>query len=76
VSQLQFRNEFLDLVKNNSDIVNTLLMSDGSHFHVSGYVNKQNCRYWASPLHSAQVMVWCAVYSHGIIGPYFFENVE
>ena len=28
VSRLQFCNEFLDLVRNNSDIVNTLLMSD------------------------------------------------
>jgi hypothetical protein len=28
-------------------MVNTLLMSDEAHFHVSGYVNKQNCRYWA-----------------------------
>jgi len=30
VSRLQFCNEFLDLVKNNSDIVNKLLMSDVS----------------------------------------------
>jgi len=30
VSQLQFCNEFLDLAKNNSDIVNILLMSDMS----------------------------------------------
>jgi hypothetical protein len=22
-------------------------MSDEAHFHVSGYVNKHNCRYWA-----------------------------
>jgi len=44
VSRLQFCNEFLGLVKNNSDIVNTLLMSDEAHFHVSGYVNKQKYR--------------------------------
>jgi hypothetical protein len=62
VSQLQFCNEFLDLVKNNSNILNTLL-SDEAHFQVSGYVNKQNCCYWAlnnphelyqCPLHSAK----------------------
>jgi hypothetical protein len=47
VSRLQFCNEFLDLVNNNRDIVNTLLMSDEAHFHMSGYVNKQNCRHWA-----------------------------
>jgi hypothetical protein len=59
---LQFCNQFLDLERNNSGIMNTLLMSDEAHFHVSGYVNKQNCRYWAPnnqrelhqrPLHSA-----------------------
>jgi len=45
VSRLQFCNEFLNLVKNNSDIVNTLLMLDEAHFYVSGCVNKHNCRY-------------------------------
>jgi len=85
VSQLQFCNEFLDLVKNNSVIVNTLLMSDEAHFHVSGYVNKQKCYYWAPnnphelhqhPLHSTKMTVWCAVSSHGNTGPYCFENAE
>jgi len=60
-------------------------MSDEAHFHVSGYVNKQKCRYWAPnnphelqqhPLHSAKVTVWCAVSSYGIIGPYCFENAK
>jgi len=36
VSRLQFCNEFLGLVKNNSEVVNTLLMSDETHFLVSG----------------------------------------
>jgi len=45
VSQLQFCNEFLDLVENNSNILNTLLMSIKAHFHVSGYVKKQKCHY-------------------------------
>jgi hypothetical protein len=36
VSHLQFCNEFLGLVKNNSEVVNTLLMSDEAHFLVSG----------------------------------------
>ena len=85
VSQPQFCNEFLDLAKNNSDIINTLLMSDEAQVHVSGYVNKQNYHYWAPnnphdlhqhPLHSAKVTVWCAVSSHGIIGPYCSENAE
>ena len=85
MSRLQFCNKFLGLVKNNSDIVNTLLMSDEAHFHVSGYMNKQKYRYWAPnngrelhhcPLHSAKATVWCAVYCYGITGPYFFEIEE
>ena len=82
-NRVQFCNEFLDLVKNNSDKVNILLMSDEAHFPVSGYVNKQKCRYWTlnNPRElrqrpSVTVTVWCAVSSHGIIGPYFFENEE
>jgi hypothetical protein len=52
---------------------------------VSGYVNKQNCHYWAPnnphelhqcPLHCEKVTVWCSVYSHETFGPYFYENAE
>ncbi|KAF2355783.1 RNA-polymerase II-associated protein 3-like C-terminal domain [Trinorchestia longiramus] len=58
-------------------------MSDEAHFHLSGYVNKQNCRYWSAenpkivheiPLHSEKITVWCGMTSERIIGPYFFEN--
>ena len=46
-------------------------MSDEAHFHHSGYVNKQDCRYWRAknsrnihelPLHSQKVTVWCGRY--------------
>ena len=72
-------------MKNYSETVNTLIMSIKAHFHVSGNVNKKNCHCWAPnnphelhqhPLHSAKVTVWCEVYSHVIIGPYFFENTK
>ena len=58
-------------------------MSDEAQFHLSGFVNKQNFRYWSAtnpielherPLHSSKVTVWCAISSFGIIGPYFFED--
>jgi hypothetical protein len=60
-------------------------MSDEVHFCMPGYVNKQNGHYWAPnnppelhqcPLYNAKVTGWCAISPHGIIGPYFFENVE
>ena len=55
--------------------------SDEAHFHLNGYVNKENMRYWAEtnprelherPLHSPKVTVWCAISSTGIAGPFFF----
>ncbi|XP_046962436.1 uncharacterized protein LOC124531912 [Vanessa cardui] len=63
--------------------LNNILFSDEAHFHLCGFVNKQNCRYWAvenpqlkhqRPLHSLKVTVWAAMSAQGIIGPHFFEN--
>lgn len=79
----QFCETFLGMVEENEELVHNLWMSDEAHFHLSGFVNKQNFRYWSDqnphqihqqPLHSAKVTVWCAMSSSGIIGPYFFEN--
>jgi len=58
-------------------------VSDEKTFSLNGSVNKQNCRYWVPtnprqlherPLHSPQVVVWCAISAQGITGPYFFEG--
>jgi hypothetical protein len=60
-------------------------MSDEAPFRVSGYVNKQICRYWSPVnqhylqqclLHIAKVTMCCEVYYHGIIGLCFFENAK
>lgn len=79
----RFCERFLVMIEENQDIVHNFWMSDEAHFHLSGYVNKQNFRYWSDtnprqlhqqPLHSSKVTVWCAMSSLGIIGPFFFEN--
>lgn len=58
-------------------------MSDEAHFHFTGYVNKQNYRYWTDTnlnevykrsLYASKVTVWYDVSLYGIIKPYFFEN--
>ena len=58
-------------------------MSDKAHFHLGGYVDKQNCRIWISenskmiiekPLYPQRLTVWCGSWVGGIIGPNFFEN--
>ena len=60
-------------------------MTDEAYFHLSGFVNKQNYRYWPPenpqeihqhPLHSESLTVWCGIASFGVLGPYFFEDDE
>lgn len=65
------------------DFHRKIIFSDEAHFWLNGYVNKQNCRYWSEDnqyviteksYYPQKVTVWCAFWSEGIIGPYFFEN--
>lgn len=81
--RIRFCQAMLNVIGTNGERVHNLWMSDEAHFHLSGYVNKQNFRYWSAnnprdlhekPLHSEKVTVWCAVSSRGLVGPYFFED--
>ena len=58
-------------------------MSDRAWFHLSGYVNSQNMRYWSSEnphithetqLPDLKIGVWCAVSGTKIVRPIFFES--
>jgi hypothetical protein len=73
----------LQLINQNQELVNNLLMSSEAHFHLAGFVNKQDFCYWSAtnpiepherPLHSSQVTVWSVISSFGIIDLYFFED--
>jgi hypothetical protein len=55
--------------------------SDEDCFHLSGYVNSQNSRFWNSEnpqlfhevsLHSLKIGCWCAISRKRIVGPIFF----
>jgi hypothetical protein len=55
--------------------------SDDAWFHLKGYINTQNNRYWISQnphlthedlLHPVKVGVWCALSARRIAGPVFF----
>jgi len=83
VNRVNFCQTFLQLINQNQEPVNNLLMSDEAYFNLSGFVKKQNFRYWsatnpidlhARPLHISKVAVWSAISSFGIIGPCFFEE--
>jgi len=48
--------------------VKKIIFSDEAHFHLSGYVNKQNCQIWGSEnprasmekqMRPQRVTVWC-----------------
>ncbi|GFV62007.1 DUF4817 domain-containing protein [Trichonephila clavipes] len=67
------------------DFHKRIFLSDEAHFWLNGYVNKQNCRIWSeanpqvyveTPLHPEKLTVWCALWTGGIIGPYFLKNDE
>ena len=82
---LQFCRQFVGILTDNLDLPNKLLMSDEAHFHLHGTVNKQNFRYWSAanphklhqrPTYDPEVTVCSAVWSRGVIGPYFFEDED
>lgn len=86
-SDHQQRRVFADWVvemhENDPEFHRKIILSDEAHFHLGGFVNKQNCRIWGSenprvivekPLYPQRVTVWCGLWSGGVIGPYFFEN--
>ncbi|GFX19197.1 putative transposable element [Trichonephila clavipes] len=85
----QARRRFVEWAQNEIAIVpdfhKRILFSDEVHFWLNGYVNKQNCHIWSeanpqvyveTPLHPEKLIVWCALWAGGIIGPYFFKNDE
>jgi len=83
--RLQFSCHFQGILTENPDLPNKLLMSYEAHFHSHGIVKKQNFRYWPDanshklhqhPLYDPKFTVWCAVWSRGVIGPYFFEDED
>lgn len=71
------------LVQDNLDILDYTWFSDEAWFHLSGYINSQNCRIWASknlnaiheePPYSKKIGVWCGISWRRIIGPIFFDT--
>ena len=54
-----------------------------THFHLDGFVNRQNCYVWGSEkprvigekqTHPQRVTVWRGFWPGGVVGPCFFEN--
>ncbi|GBM62578.1 hypothetical protein AVEN_224375-1 [Araneus ventricosus] len=79
LQRFDFANEILTMIVIEGFDVGCIWFTDEAHFHLNGFVNKQNWRFWESenprlceekPLHSPKVTAWVAVCSRGIIGPF------
>ena len=81
--RLEYAIQLQDLANGDPNFLKNLIMSDEVHFHLNGFINKQNCRIWGSEnphvtaerqLHPQKCTVWCGVTVDEVIGPYFFKN--
>lgn len=68
---------------NDNNTLDKSFFTDEAWFHLSGYINSQNYRTWATEnphtmietdLHPIKVGVWVAISRRRIIGPIFFEE--
>ncbi|KAK9872165.1 hypothetical protein WA026_016219 [Henosepilachna vigintioctopunctata] len=66
-----------------ADFSSKIIPSEEAHFHLDGFINRQNCRFWGSEnhhvvvekqMHPQCVTVLRGFWAGGIIGPYFFGN--
>ena len=74
---------FSETIDNNEKFLNDVWFSDEAHFLLNGHVNSKNWVFWGSknphrvvgrPWHSKKCTAWVAISTHGIIGPFFFED--
>jgi len=81
--RLSFCEEMLQAIREDETLLSHIVWTDEAHFHLSGEVNRHNCRYWSkdnphhtvsSPMYSAKTTVWCGIWSGGVIGPIFFDE--
>ena len=82
-SRFEFANHMIALIEEKKIDIKRIHFTDEAYFHLDGYVNKQNYRYWGSEnphlteiksLHPVKVSVWAAISWRGIIGPFFISQ--
>jgi len=83
VNRVAYCRWFQTLLKENPGILHYTWFPEEAWFYLSGYVNSQNSRIWASenpnaeheePLHSEKMGVWFGISRQRLIGPIFFEG--
>lgn len=76
--------ELMERLMRDPDFLSNVCFSDESTFHVNGYVNRHNCRYWCeiNPNEHRQAHtqrpqkenVWAGILKNEIIGPFFIDG--
>lgn len=81
--RMEFAVYMLDRIVNEGAFLKNILFSDEATFHVSGLLNRHNCRIWGSEhpheireieRDSPKLNVWCGVMYERIVGPFFFAE--
>ena len=81
--RFDFANLLIEMVEHNQLNPELIWFSDEAHFHLDGYVNKQNWRIWGTEnphfsvqktLYPQRVTVWCAISKRGIVGTNIYQR--
>ena len=82
-TRFEFADWFLAQHNLDDDFINNIWWTDESHIYLNGYVNTHNAIHWGSQRPTAvvpirrfpeKVTVWCAISSHGVFGPYYYDQ--
>lgn len=81
------RHDFCELMEERTrdpNFLKNVCFTDESTFHLTGYVNRHNCRYWceknpnehreAHTQRPKKTNVWAGILNNEIIGPFFIEG--
>lgn len=82
--RVEFSKQVLGMIERDEINPSQIIFSDEAHFHLDGYVNKQNMRIWGKenpnmvisrPAHPIRVTAWAAVTASGIYLTFIEGNV-
>ena len=75
---MSFSTKLLVLVSEDDGLISHLIIIDKAHFHFNGFINKHNCRVWASenpPIVHQHVLLCGTCYQHALLCGTCYLNV-
>lgn len=76
--------ELMEQLTRNPSFLENVCFTDESTFHLTGYVNRHNCRYWCEENPNEHIVahtqtpekrnVWAGILKNEVIGPFFIEG--